>query len=273
MSLGLNPNCLERLSEVVALALGQIAVEHHMFVNFDSVSDLLRAESVLPQTSALKATLSDYISDAPVSEFIYQYLSKELRDTQGYDNGTQSIRLQDLTGYEDLNALAYRLVAEFESLPWDYAMTIPLPGEIGLLLGRSLKSFVISDALAIVTPDEGFANKFPLVYGIKERDQALAQSLGAWSGFLLGLESPKWQAQVAHLQVQVKGFVGEYGATSTIKEGVDIAKAFFGIGIALWLFAHNRTYRQNQSKAQFYLHRKLLGQWLLQKTHELDAPQ
>ena len=48
MSLGLNPNCLERLSEVVALALGQIAVEHHMFVNFDSVSDLLRAESVLP---------------------------------------------------------------------------------------------------------------------------------------------------------------------------------------------------------------------------------
>ncbi len=244
-----------------------------MFIDVSSTSDLSKAEAVLPQTNTLKTTLSDYISETPVSDFIYQYLSKELHEFQEYDASAPALKLSELDGYGDLTALSHRLVGEFESLPWDYTLTIPLPRDIGSFLGRTIKFFPLSDAIAIVTPDEAFSGKFPLASGIPTRDRKISRSLGKWPGLLLTGESPNWEVQTAHLQIRVKGFVGEYGTTTTIREGIDIAKAFFGICIALRLFAIEHIYRQDPSKAQFYVHRKVSDKWVVERTSEMDAPQ
>jgi hypothetical protein len=176
MSLDLHAQCIERLTEVIATGLDGVTVENQMFLSFRAALSLSKADDVLPQSGKLRATLQEYLSETPVFDFAVETLARELSETQKYDPDKPAMKLMEMTGYEDLRIVATRLVEEFRSLPWQYALSLSPPNEIGLVLAKATQSLT-SNALRIVTPDDVFSAEYPLQSGIEARDRALAPSL------------------------------------------------------------------------------------------------
>ncbi len=85
MSLGLHEKCLQRLSERIAERLPNIEIKNRMFLEYWSVM-LGGAADTLPQSKQFKDTLEQYIGEMPVQDFVYETVSRELRETQKYDS-------------------------------------------------------------------------------------------------------------------------------------------------------------------------------------------
>jgi len=82
---------------------------------------------------------------------------------------------------------------------------------------------------------------------------------------------PTWQEAGAYVQIDASGFVGPFGDTPTIQTAVDTLKAVCGIGIALFAFEVNPTYRPWPTKAKFFAHRRCASHWVLERAYELDS--
>lgn len=268
MSIGLHQNCLQSLSEKIAEQLPEISVQHRMFLERWSMVYLRRAESTLPQNGSIKDKLEQYVSETPVSDFVYETLSKELHQGQKYDSETAAISLTQLDGYKDQKAVAERLVRDFESLPWEYSLAIKLNNEFGAFFAKTLKNFPISDSLKLVTPDEDFTKEFPPQSGLEAKNQGLASLLFNYSQ---AASSPEWDQSSSYLQIKANGFIGYYGETSPLREAVSLLKAFCGIGIALRLLKVNYTYRHASINAGFFIHRRIGNSWAIERTHNLGT--
>lgn len=271
MSLGLHKQCLDRLSEVIRLGLERVRVNNRMFVHRPSMLTLLDAEDVIPQTGKIRTSIEEYITETPAFDFVYEVLSRELHEKQTFDSDVPMLPLGELAGYEDLGAVSARLVSEFNSLPWDYTLTIPLTSTIGEYFAKTLKSYEICESVRLVTPDDGFEQKYNLTSGIEARDQSL--SGGALASLLLRPRPPTWDRDTNHLQILVIGFIGRYESTVPLELAIGRTKAFFGLSIALRLFKLDRKYRATPPKAKFYIHRKIGDKWVVEGTRELESAQ
>ena len=98
MSLGLHQNCLQGLSEKIAERLPQISVQNKKFLERWSTLSLRRLETTLPQTGKIKEALEKYISENPISDFVYETLSKELYQGQEFDSEATAISLTLIDG-------------------------------------------------------------------------------------------------------------------------------------------------------------------------------
>ena len=268
MSLGLEPQCQKRLAEKIAEELPNVNVENRMFLERHSALELLSSEPVLPQTGPLKDLLKQYISETPIFDFLYGALSRELHQKQKYDPETPLMKLTELEGYRDPVSVAQRLVGEFESLPWEYKLSIKLENEFGSLFNQAIKEYAVSDSVKLRTPDDDFIEKFPLETGIGARDpSSFVGALG-----LLPIPTPQqWDRESTYFQVKVKGFVGKYADSAPLEDATSLLKAFCGIAIALRLFKVRYTYRATPSKAKFFIHRNTENAWLFEEVHELEA--
>lgn len=266
MSIGLHQNCLQSLSEKIAEQLPEISVQNRMFLERWSMVYLRRVESTLPQNGSIKDKLEQYISETPVSDFVYETLSKELHQGHKYDSETAAISLTQLDDYKDPKAVAERLVRDFESLPWEYSLAIKLDNELGALFAKTLKEFVICDSLKLITPDEALAKEFPTQSGVEAKEPGLYNSL-----YYLQASYPDWDQSSGYLQFKRSGFIGYYGETSPLRDAISWLKAFYGIGIALRLIRVNYTYRYAPIKASFLIHRHVGSSWSMEPTHDLGT--
>lgn len=270
MALELHKQCRERLVEKVSEVLGRVKVQNHMFLERRSTVSLFLAEEVLPGTGPLKKRMDQYVSETPLYDFLYETLSRELYEQQEFDSNFPLANLTDLSEYKDTKSVAQRLITDFESLPWKYALTIRVENDFGQLFAQSIKEFQLGDCLTLITPSEGFIQQYPLQSGIEARDRAISGQTSLL-GLLGAPKSEEWDKASTYLQIKVSGFIGKYGETTPLEDGISLLKAFCGLAIALRLLKINRKYRTTSPKSKFFLHWNGRTRWEVLDIHELDA--
>lgn len=248
--------------------LGKIKVGNRRFIQRASLLHLFFVDSILPRQGRQRDLLEQYVGEAPIVDFVHATLATELHESQEYDPNDALVGLSELKGYSDLKLVASRLVANFESLPWEYTVSVPMPQPFGEMFCAHLKQQVVSDSIRLVTPDETLKRAFPLTSGIERRDQDIAGG-GALASLLLGGET-KWE-QAAYLQFNARGFIGRYAIGAPYAEEISTLKAFCGLGIALRLFTVDRKFRHFPGKVKVFIHRKVSGGWSIEQRQELDA--
>ena len=102
MPLDLHAKCSARLTDVVAVSLAEIVVKNRMFMEHPSVRGLIEADKVLPQTGKLRQDLSEYVSESPVSDFVFETLARDLYETQKYEADIPPAKLSELDGYAEI---------------------------------------------------------------------------------------------------------------------------------------------------------------------------
>jgi hypothetical protein len=273
MVLGLHKNCRERLIEKITELLPQVKVQNRMFIERKSAVVLILAESILPQSGPINGRLKQYISETPIFDFAYETLSQELSENQQYDSESPSLPLNEIEGYNEPNVTANRLIQDFETLPWEYCLSIKLENDFGELFAKTIKDYSICDSIKLIVPGDNFSEEFPLSSGIEARDRNLSGGplLTGLAGLLAGLFLLQWDQLSTYLQIKVIGFIGKYGETTPIVEAISLLKAFCGIGIALRLFKINYTYRPTPTKAKFFIHRRIGDEWVIERLYDLEA--
>lgn len=263
MTLDLHENCSTRLIVKIAELLPQLEVQNRMFLNLKSAFILKSAESILPQTGSIKERLEQYISETPILDFVSERLSQELWENQQYDPQALTLPLTEIASYNDPNLTANRLIQDFESLPWEYTLSVKFENDFGELFARTIKEYQISNMITLVSPEDDYYKEYPL-----ESEEGRNRNLLAGPLLLFPL---KWDQMSSYFQVTISGFIGKYGETATLTEAISILKAFCGIGIALRLFKVNPTYRPISSKAKILVHRRIADEWVLEHVHDIET--
>lgn len=130
MPLDLHKDCRARLQAGLEEALPKLFVNNNMFVD-RTAPPFVALEAILPRK--VRELLSDYVDDWPVTEFVLDLLAQELYERDQYESDVRS-RLVDIPGYDDVPALATRILDRFASLPWQYQISLPLPKVLNALL-------------------------------------------------------------------------------------------------------------------------------------------
>jgi hypothetical protein len=238
MPLDLHRAGRQRLVEALAEGLPKVTTAHGMFLEHSSCFEgLLPAEEVMPTGGKLKARMVAYVDDFPVMDFIMGTLALELRERDKCLNDTPSIRLVDLEGYTDVKGVAELLVERFESLPWQYTLTLPLPDEVSRLLSTFVTELPLSDRMRLVRPTGDFPTRFPLASRDEKRHKRIH---GGGLGLLIPLD-PACDENATYLQIQIEGFVDMYGSTMPASDAKALLRAFCGLGIATRLFRIERV--------------------------------
>lgn len=266
MSLGLHPDCLSRLKHKIAEQLGNIDVQNKMFLERKSSARFFDAEDVLPKTGRIREKLEQYISETPLFDFLWEFLSQELTENQKYDSDVKICKLKDLAEYSDLASTSRRLISEFESLPWKYCLSIMLHEELSNVLEHGKKEYALSDRIRLALADDAFFREFPLQSGTDKRDIPISV-LSRLSTF----GPPELYKDAAYLQFSAEGFIGKYVTTNPIHQSICSLKAFCGIAIALRLFKIKYSYHPVPLWLGLIVHRQIQGTWIIQGTHHLEG--
>jgi hypothetical protein len=270
MPLNLNQECHARLHEVLKAALPTITINNGMFPNRSSIDRLIEAERVLPQTGKLRDRLVEYVDDFPFTEFILDMLGEELWHLDKYRPDTNP-KLTEIQGYNDADAVAARLLGQFESLPWQYRLTVKLPDALGELLHTAETAATLSPSIWIVRATEEFAHQFPLETTSDQLNQRLAGEVTLLNFLSKEKAKPKWDHGSVYFQIAAEGFIGQYGASATSSYAERHLRSLFGMGLATRLLDFKHTYSSIPPKTFVYLHRRSDdGTWEPRTRYELN---
>ena len=262
MSINLHDSCKNRLKEGLSLALTSAKLNYLSFINRESLYDIFGLESVLPTTGNTKEELETYISESPLFDFVYGFLSKKIIEEEQYSSDHQEEALTYLDGYQDLAVVADNLIEEFDSLPWQYAFTFSLDSSIAEYVSQEITQ-IAPDIRLLKAGDELFQN-FQLNSGIPGRDRYLH------GGGLLGLSGlAEWKEDFLYIQIRASGFVGKFVNTTPVLRAIDTFKSFLGLMIALRALEVRYSYSSSTIKNRAYVHRKA-GKWMIEDSFELD---
>lgn len=269
MALGLHRNCQTRLYEKVAEALAEIKVSNRIFLDRFSIWRLLLAEAVLPGGKT-RTTIEKYVNEMPLVDFVYGTLSRELHEFEDYETDGPVRELVTFAPYRDMNAVAARLVAEFESLPWEYRVTTQLSNDFSALFAKSIKEFSLSDSVRLITPTDKTIEEFPLQSGIEKRDREISGT--SLAVLMLGLpKAEEYNQASTYLQVKVTGFIGKYVDTQPVQDALSALKAFFGLALAVRLLRVESKFRPSPAKVKSYIHRRTGNAWVIEGLSQLDS--
>lgn len=268
MPLNLHANCLAQLRTSIQEHLPQIEVRHGMFLSPGSTALLFLAQAALPTTGKVHARLLKLIGETPLIDFVSGTLARELAENQAFETELGPKPITSIPAYSNAAEVSSRLVDEFESLPWWYTVTLPLPTSFSEVFCPHIGFFALSESVFIRCGNEEMVEAFPLASGIEKRDQDIA---GGGLTSLLIPEKPEWKHDRAYLQIQVEGFIGKYTSTEPLHDAVSFIRAFFGLGLALRLFKHKSTYQQYPQKQNAFIHRRIDGNWVVEELSELES--
>lgn len=272
MPIEFNHNCRDALVRKLAGSLACIRIKNGMFLDFPSITGLGAADEVLPHHGAMRSLLANYISDQPVTDFTIATLHSELRDLDDYKSEPAMMLLNQVDGFHDPEAVARSLVAKLQSLPWRYALTLRLPFEISeFFLSQGLTEYELSPTFRIL-PTGQVTEQFPLSTSNSARLRRFEQPVNALLAGLGGEERLplKWSDESAFLQLDASGFIDPFGMTTPYVTSEHSLKAFFGLGIALFLFRAQHTWSPWPLKNQIYVHRQNGEVWELEDRLDVD---
>jgi hypothetical protein len=267
MSLNLTSDCLARLKEALADALRTLEVDNGMFLDLGSVDKLYECDPKLPQNGRLHESLVGYIGEPPFAQFVLDAIGNELWLLDKYQRDTRK-KLIEIEPFRDAEATARRLVDQFETLPWEYQVTIPLPQRLEELLRPNDSSFELSPTIRVIRLTEAFGRRFPLVTSNKRLNRRLS---GDNNWLAIGAEKPAWPDGRICLQFTAQGYIGEYGSSATASSVRRLLRSVCGMGLATRLFASRFSYPR-PTELFAYVHRLASdGTWHPTTRFELDS--
>ncbi|MGI9387430.1 MAG: hypothetical protein ACR2OX_08355 [Methyloligellaceae bacterium] len=244
-----------------------------MFLDDDSLLDrIFKADEILPQTGQIRNRLLKYIGEFPFFRFVKETLSSELYERDKYLKDEEYIKLIDLDDYKSSDDLADRIVKNFESLPWQYTITIKLPSSLNETLSDIITEWPISENARLVRISDEISRQYP-INSDNENTQRRVHHTGI-AGALAGLISPRWEESAIYMQTNVEGFIGRFGGTIPAVEAEAFLRSFYGLGIALRLFKIEPTFTIGtpfgQEKTSAIVHRRFGSNYQIDGKYELQ---
>lgn len=247
----IHQECKKRLVEVFKEIIPGIQVQNNIFLDYKTLPRLEELDEILPNTGELKEQAFKYIGEKPLSVFIKERLSEKLRNSFEFDSNQKS-SLTELTGFNDPESLANEIITEFESLPWDYALFLKLPKNLGTKLNSLIDEipFNFNDQFSFCRPSNdiypnppkhGSLKQFPTLDFLKNEEQ--------------------WNEEDLYIKFDTKGYIGLFNQTYPVLDFQDLVKSFLGISIAIRIidFENSRSGSNFESKIVTYHNFK--GDW------------
>jgi hypothetical protein len=258
-----------RLIASLTAMLPFVEVQNGKFLSNRSRVVLLQPDEALPNHGPLRDRLNSYIdTDFPLMTFLYDSLQNELQD-QDYNSETPIQKLTEIAEFNDAAAQAERLVADFQSLPWRYSLSISLPNEISDLLSKTVvDEQQLAPNIRLVKATQPFAEKYPLNHADKKRQ------ISIHGGVSLLFPEPGevgWTDNAIYLQIETEGFIGPYGGSAPAVQAERLLKAFLGLGIALRLFKVGYVYYPYPPSHSFYVHKAHGDAWCIDSKVKIDT--
>jgi len=264
MALNLHKGLKDKIKNKLVEQIPAIQINHKKFIKRESTSGLLSANEALPDHGPIIDSLNSYISEWPLYDFLYGYISKELEEKQKYDSEQDSQTITEIDEYSDIHATVDRLVELFDSLPWRYRFTLDIKSTLEPFFSDKTE-FNISDNIRIIKADESFIERHPLSF------TDAGNSVGLISLAMLGRNLPSgWKSDSLYLQVDIDGFIGKYVSTQTTENVVTTIKAFCGLSIALRLLKVEHTYHPSAPKLNLLIHKNFSGEWGFDEAEDLN---
>lgn len=264
MALKLHPECKARLERDLAEALPHVRVNNRKFLDRSSTYALFLPNTTLPDHGPLAKRLESYVGEWPFYDFLYGSLSKELYEEGDYDASLPDASITDLDQYSDPNEAARRLVAAFDSLPWEYVFSFRMPQFLSLIFENGDEQYPLAEKMTLVKASDELTEKFSLESGGEEKDRRLFRR-----GLLSAFSAEKWAEDSAYLQLSQSGYVGQFVSTETTENVRSLLKSFHGLSIALRLMKVQHAYHPTAPKMYAYIHRITDGTPVIDGTDEL----
>lgn len=266
MPLKLHASCQERMRESLAKALPMVRTKNQTFIDPETIDGILDAQSALPSNGAVRDRMVRLFDEHPLMEFILGELRLDLDNRFDYlRDGHPS--LSELPGYEDAEATAERLVAEFESLPWEYRISVRLPDALTDILPPTIDEKILAPFLRIVRLTDHFRSEFPLVTESKGRNERMRGNSLLTIGDL-----PDWGDPPAlYVQATSEGYIGSYGGTVAAHSAERHIRAFLGMGLAAGILESGHLPYPSPPPIRAYVHRRMPdGKWQPITRYDLD---
>lgn len=253
MSLDLHPQCIRRLVSLTAKALEKAVVVHNCLIDSPIWEELKELDAVVP-SRVLQERISLERDDDFVLWTIYDFIS-DITLSREYVRDAQPVVLRELSEYQDLTSIAETIIARFNSLPWRYAITLPMPTALAetILLGEPIRT--ISPSLRVISGRSDELLTFQIHRGR--------------SGLELIGGTQRWKQNGAYLQISVDGFLSSPGGGETLESVTDRVKQFIGIGLALQLFKSSYGPQSSTEGKSAFVHCFENGVWEQRKSVEI----
>lgn len=271
MAVNLHRDCIARLIEFVAENLKKVQVNNKVFLNFDSILNLVGSDKILPEKGTVRDSLNKFaIEELPLFYFLYESIGRDIYENGIYDSDAKESFLKELPRYGDLKVKAKLLIEEFNSLPWNYLISYELNASIGQQLRQIMGDYNFSENLILSCPTLNYDQIYPLQSGIKQRDEAFF--IDSRQGFgLVGIASlptalNKWNQTTTYLQVKTEGFIGKYIKTNPVEDAIAMLKSFFGLSLAVRLMKIKEvelglSWARSQLESRIIVHRMIDDKW------------
>lgn len=264
VTLILRPEIREPLFHKLSDILSRVQVSNNWFPAHQLFSELAELEERLQKKAQLWERCDEFISDRPLTDFFLEALTDELKGSQTYDLATNKTLLSSFAKYRDTNAVAERLIKDFESLPREYECFVKLP-LINLEEVLSEKQYVLSESLSLIFTDEQHNRTFPAApFDPPTRDLKL---------FIFGPRDEEhklnWLDYFPYFQVSVLGFIGGWEETSPLRRVSFLIRSFCGLALALRLI--ETTFPTWPLESYLAVYEKCETQWTPKKARTLPT--
>ncbi|HYG08130.1 MAG TPA: hypothetical protein VD865_17200 [Stenotrophomonas sp.] len=251
MPLELQPQLRDRLVAQLTERLERATVLANYVILTQSM-DLASIRS-LPDKGELAEALRAYIGESPFDTFVESEL-KKFRG-RGPILGAEEKPLAEVPEFGAPSRIAREVVDRFDSLPWQYELSVRLPNAVGGFLATNVGRFDLSPHHRLVTGAD--LRAFPLRHRRKSLD-------------VLGLANQSaWEDDATYFQVSMSGYV-DGQPTEPFYRARESLSAFFGLGIALGLFIDRTSrIRLGPDIEEYLVHRLSHNGWL--EHHPLEV--
>ena len=223
MPITLRPETLEKLRPEIVKYLNACEVTKGSILEAKSgFWTLYDAEKLLPETGPRRDAIKSYVGESSILDFMLSETRRFL-DSLTYSEDETAVPLLQAIHCDDVDALADHLLNSFQSIPWRYWVTIPLPDRLAAFVRQMAPIREFSPRIRFIHDKAEIENTSP-AGGMKPRSNGLFGLLG-------GATEPG-----ACLQFQVDGFVARFGRTETLEEAKSHLRGFLGLGLALEVF-------------------------------------
>jgi hypothetical protein len=257
---------LDKIRPSLIDGLKQIQVKNGMFLERGPSLALAMADLHIPKMSPVRKELERFVDEFPLLEFTTDTLDRELYDRDRYLAEVERCALTDLEGYENPESLADRLIEEFQTLPWDYLITLRLPEAISAYAPE--QDFQVSDDIWLRRGSGALEELTPLK-NLPADVSRRVKGNGLMS-LMLG-EGPQWEADAVYLQMNIKGFVPPYGNSQAFRIAVSRLKAFLGLWLATRVVQLKARTFGEPSKPDVIVHRKYVDGYKADNRLKLDG--
>lgn len=223
MPIKLRPETVEEIRPIIIDFLNSSIVNHGKILDFGPAFKILyNAEELLPKDGPKRQAILDYIGETSILDFMSNSVGLMI-EGEKYSEDANPTPLLSVLKCDNVESMADKLLDSFQSLPWTYSATIPLP-------------VAMTDFALKLDPIRDVSPRFRFIHDKAEIERASPPTgFFARQGGLFGLLGMPEQPR-ACLQFQVDGYVARYGGTETVEEAKRLLRSFLGLALALELF-------------------------------------